>query len=223
MSLDAIADQLERFAAVQYPLEASAVITSALSGMIAARKKGLDLVGVYAIAFVNAFGGGTLRDVLLDRRPFFWVRYEGYAVLVLLLAALYIYGSRLLTPIKAPAYRVFALLDAFGLALFSISGTAFALEYRMPPFTASLLGVITGVVGGVLRDILLVQIPVVFRKTATLYATCAFVGCWVYLLLVAGQVDVAIATVAGFFTIVLLRMLALRYNLTLPTLLEEEE
>jgi uncharacterized membrane protein YeiH len=105
----------------------------------------------------------------------------------------------------------------------SISGTAFALEYRMPPFTASLLGVITGVVGGVLRDILLVQIPVVFRKTATLYATCAFVGCWVYLLLVAGQVDVAIATVAGFFTIVLLRMLALRYNLTLPTPLEEEE
>ncbi|RMF64426.1 MAG: trimeric intracellular cation channel family protein [Cyanobacteria bacterium J069] len=190
--------------------------------MIAARKKGLDLVGIYAIAFVNAFGGGTLRDVLLDRRPFFWVRYEGYAVLVLLLSALYLYGSRHLAPIRAPASRVFALVDAFGLALFSISGTAFALEYRMPLFTASLLGVITGVVGGVLRDILLTQIPVVFRKTATLYATCAFVGCWVYLGLVVGQVDVAIATVTGFSTVVVLRMLALRYNLTLPTPLEEE-
>ncbi len=218
MTLDAIANQLEKLAALQYFVEASAVGFSALSGMMAAEKRKMDLVGTYAVALVSAFGGGTIRDVLLDRRPMFWVSHEEFSIAILGLSIVFLYAAHLrqpLTPLKAPIYRLYDLVDAVGLALFSISGTTFALAYRVPFFTATLFGIITGVFGGVLRDIVLLQLPTVFVQS-TLYVTCSFLGCCVYILGLYLNLDEAIAGSLGFAAIVGLRMLAVHYNLTLP-------
>jgi uncharacterized membrane protein YeiH len=217
MALDAIAHQLEKFAALQYFIEASAVIVSAVSGMIAAREKQLDIVGTYFIAFITAFGGGTLRDVLLNRRPLFWVSHQEYPIIIFILSILFLYSSQGLTPVRPFARRLFDLIDALGLALFSLSGISYALTDRIPPFIAVLFGVITGVFGGVLRDITLVQIPAIFRQ-APLYATCSFVGGWVYILLLLFKFPPSFAGAAGFAAVVILRMLALHYHLKLPAL-----
>lgn len=222
MSLDAIAQQLEQFAELQYFIEASAVLVSALSGMIAARQKQLDIVGTYFVAFISAFGGGTLRDVLLDRRPLFWVSHQEYPIMILVLSILFLYCSQFLSHIKPLAKRSFNFIDALGLALFSISGTAYALAYSIPAFSAALFGVITGVFGGVLRDVVLSEIPVIFRQS-TLYATCSFVGGWIYLLSLLLKLPPALSGLIGFVAIVALRMLALRYNLTLPVLYAKDE
>ncbi|MBI4782880.1 MAG: trimeric intracellular cation channel family protein [Oscillatoriophycideae cyanobacterium NC_groundwater_1537_Pr4_S-0.65um_50_18] len=217
MALDAIASQLEKFAELQYFVEASAVIVSALSGMIAAREKQLDIVGTYFIAFVTAFGGGTLRDLLLNRRPLFWVSHQEYPILIFVLTILFLSCSQHITPVKPMARKSFDLIDALGLALFSISGTSYALADRIPAFIAVLFGVITGVFGGVLRDITLVQIPCIFRQS-TLYATCSFLGGWVYLLFMSFKLPPSFAGATGFATVVVMRMLALHYNLRLPVL-----
>ncbi|HEY9644000.1 MAG TPA: trimeric intracellular cation channel family protein [Coleofasciculaceae cyanobacterium] len=218
MSLDAIAHQLERFSELQYFVEASAVIVSAISGMIAAREKQLDIVGTYFIAFITAFGGGTLRDILLDHRPLFWISHQEYPILIFALSILFLYCSQSLTPVKPIARRSFDLIDALGLALFSISGTSYALAYYIPFWIAALFGVITGVFGGVLRDVVLVEIPLIFRQSTTLYATCSFVGGWIYLVALLCKVPPSLAGLAGFVTVVTLRMAALRYNLKLPAL-----
>ena len=212
----AIAYQLQRFAFLGYVIEVGAVLTAALSGMFAARAKQLDSVGVYIVAFVNAFGGGTLRDILLNRRPLFWVEHQEYPLIILLLAIVFLYAPRVAIPHRQVTGRLFNLVDALGLALFSISGTAYALTFRMPYLVASLIGVITGVFGGVLRDILLAEIPLIFRTETSLYATCAFVGSWAFLIATSLDVQPAIATFLGFSVTVILRMLSLRYGITLP-------
>lgn len=215
--IDAIAAQLERFVGLQYFIEASAVLVSAVSGMIAARQKQLDIVGTYFIAFITAFGGGTLRDLLLERRPLFWVSHQEYPILIFALSILFLYCSQVLAPMKPLARRSFDLIDALGLALFSISGTAYAIGSHIPPFIAALFGVITGVFGGVLRDVVLAEIPVIFRQS-TLYATCAFLGSCLYLAALFLRLNPSVAGAIGFTAIVISRMLALRYKVTLPIL-----
>ncbi|NJR64425.1 MAG: trimeric intracellular cation channel family protein [Leptolyngbyaceae cyanobacterium CRU_2_3] len=222
MSLDTIANQIERFTELQYWVEASAVIVSAISGMIAAREKQLDIVGTYFIAFVTAFGGGTLRDLLLDRRPLFWVSHQEYPILIFVLSILFLACSQHLTPVKPLARKSFDFIDALGLALFSISGTSYALAYYIPFWIAALFGVITGVFGGVLRDVLLVEIPLIFRQSTTLYATCSFVGGWIYLVTLLLKFPPSLAGLMGFTTVVMLRMAALHYNLKLPALYSKD-
>ncbi|MBE9182999.1 trimeric intracellular cation channel family protein [Oculatella sp. LEGE 06141] len=217
MILDvSIANQLQRFSFLTYVIEVSAVMSAALSGMMAARSKQMDLVGTYIVAFVNAFGGGTIRDVLLNRRPLFWVSNQEYPLLIFLLAVLFLYAPPLTQPNGYIAKPFFKVVDALGLALFSISGTSYALSFQMPYFVASLIGVITGVFGGVLRDVLLAEIPMIFRTQTSLYATCAFAGCWVFLGALVLGVQPSIAAFCGFVVIVVFRMLSLRYRITLP-------
>lgn len=212
----AIAYHLQRLAFFGYVIEVGAVITASLSGMLAAQTKQLDLVGIYIVAFVNAFGGGTLRDLLLNRRPLFWVEHQEYPLIVLLMAVVFLYAPRVLIPHRSVTGRLFTIVDAMGLALFSISGTSYALTFRMPYLVASIIGVITGVFGGVLRDVLLAQIPMIFRTSTSLYATCAFVGSWVFLLAVRLDIPTATATFLGFVVTFALRMLSVRYGITLP-------
>src|SRR4029434_461137 len=115
------------------------------------------LVGVYVVAFVTAFGCGTLRDVLLDRRPLFWVEHHAYPILILAL-------TLVATPLMRLAQRIIpnaALIvaDAIGLGFFSIIGVALALDAHMSPFVASMMGVVNGVFSGVLPDVLFDQVP----------------------------------------------------------------
>ncbi len=157
-------------------VEATATIAFALSGLLEAARKRLDAVGVCVVAGLAAFGGGTLRDVLLDRRPFFWVEHAAWlwVLLALCVAAMVLLRARHF----APTEKAMQWPDALGLGLFSASGTQLALAQGMPAIVAVLMGVVTATFGGVLRDIVCNEIPSAFRDHRP-YAVCAFAGGWV--------------------------------------------
>jgi uncharacterized membrane protein YeiH len=161
-------------------IEIMAILVGAFSGFIEARRKRMDLVGVFTVAFITAFGGGTLRDILLDRRPLFWVTHQEYAILIFVMALVAAPLIRTLRQIVSE--RLIVIADAVGLGLFSIAGVSSALDANMPIFIASMMGVITGIFGGVLRDIVCNEVPMVFRDGKP-YAICAFLGSWMFLLM----------------------------------------
>jgi uncharacterized membrane protein YeiH len=194
-----------------YAIEFAGIVTFALSGIVEARRKRMDLVGVYIVALITAFGGGTLRDLFIDRTPLFWVANQGYAALILAMAlAAFLFPS--LTQVPA---RALLLPDALGLGLFSIAGAGIALDAGTPMLIAALMGVITGIFGGVLRDVIINEIPFIFRNKY-LYATAAFLGCWLYMLLLRAGVEKNLAVSIGIAAVVLLRLAALRFNLRMP-------
>lgn len=192
-------------------IELLAVISGAVFGVLAARRKGLDLVGVVSVAMMTSFGGGSLRDLLLDRHPLFWIEHSRYPVIVFAVAC----ALSMLPRIPRTAVRLLDLADALGLGLFSIVGTQLALDQGVAPFVAVLLGVITGSFGGVIADIVCNEVPGLFRPDTPLYATCAFTGGWILIglrqLALADSLDFAIATVA----VVLMRLAALRFRIVL--------
>jgi uncharacterized membrane protein YeiH len=157
-------------------IEAIATIAFALSGLIEAARKRLDAVGVCVVAGLAAFGGGTLRDILLDRRPFFWVQHAGWLWVLLALCA----GAMLFMRARhlQPTDRAMQWPDALGLGLFTAGGTQIALDAGMPAIVAVLMGMVTAVFGGVLRDIVCNEIPSAFRDHRP-YAVCSFAGGWV--------------------------------------------
>ncbi|MBC7860399.1 MAG: trimeric intracellular cation channel family protein [Burkholderiaceae bacterium] len=160
-------------------IEVLAILVGAMSGFIEARRKRMDPVGVFTVAFITAFGGGTLRDILLDKRPLFWVEHQEYAILIFVLALVAVPLIRKLRHIVSE--RLIVIADAIGLGLFAIAGVAEAQRAGMPLFISAMMGVITGIFGGVLRDIVCNEVPMVFRDGKP-YAICAFIGCWIYLL-----------------------------------------
>ncbi|WP_119154564.1 trimeric intracellular cation channel family protein [Caldimonas tepidiphila] len=178
-------------------IEVAATLAFALSGLLEAARRRLDPVGACVAAFLTAFGGGTLRDVLLDRRPFFWVQHTEYVWAVLALTVI------ALTVLRAQHFalteRAIQVPDALGLGLFAASGVDLALALGHEPLIAVLMGVITGVFGGVLRDIVCNEIPTVFRDHRP-YALVAFAGGWLHvgLLQLGVQGEAALlATVAA--------------------------
>jgi uncharacterized membrane protein YeiH len=196
-------------------VEVSAVILSVLSGISVAAKKRMDLVGTYALAVVTAFGGGTVRDVLLDRRPLFWVTYWHYLVVALALCIIFVY-SRSAYAWVSRWERRFDIVDAIGLGLFALSGAHLALELKMPIFIATLYGVITASVGGILRDVLSSEIPMVFRGVGPLHASAVFIGAAAYVALLALGVPQFVAGLVGFVLIVGLRLASIWLGVTLP-------
>ena len=158
-------------------VELSATAAFALSGVMEAARKRLDAVGVCVVAFLTAFGGGTVRDLLLDQRPFFWVRHVEllWGVLLLALLAMLVLRQRHFELTE----KAIAWPDALGLGLFTASGVHQALLSQMPVLVAVLMGLVTGVLGGVLRDMVCNEIPSVLRDHRP-YALCAFAGGWTY-------------------------------------------
>lgn len=150
------------------------VAAGTVSGVMAARRKNMDAVGAVVVAFLTALGGGTLRDMLLGRGPVFWIREEGYAYLTLILAVAFFYSTRLLRF----SARSILIPDALGLGVFTVMGVEAGLADGTSWFIASLMGVITGVFGGVLRDVLCNEVPQAFSDHRP-YALCAFAGGWV--------------------------------------------
>ena len=197
----------------QLAIEAIATVAFALSGLIEAARKRLDAVGVCVVAGLAAFGGGTLRDILLDRRPFVWVAHATWlwALLALCIGAMFFLRARHFEPTK----RAVQWPDALGLGLFSASGTQIALEASLPAIVAVLMGMVTAVFGGVLRDIVCNEIPSAFRDHRP-YAICAFAGGWVLVLAQALAAPQWLALVAAAATATLLRALALLSGWSLP-------
>lgn len=143
--------------ALRTVIEIAATAAFALSGVMAAARKRLDAVGVSVVAFLAAFGGGTLRDLLLDQRPFFWMRNVDYVwgILALSLLAMLVLRARHI----APTERLMRWPDTLGLGLFAAVGTDMAMTQQVPALLAVCLGVTTAVAGGVLRDVVCNDIP----------------------------------------------------------------
>ncbi len=198
---------------LRHGLELAATVSFALSGAMTGARSRLDLVGVCAVVFLTAFGGGTLRDILLDVRPFFWVRHVEYlwGVLALALGAMAFMRQRHFEPTE----RAILLPDAIGLGLFAAVGVDLARVQGMPMLVAVLMGVVTPVFGGVLRDLVCNRIPQAFSDHRP-YALCAFLGAWLYLgLETIGLNESAVLSVTVAFTAGL-RLLALRLDWKLP-------
>jgi len=195
-------------------IEILGIIAFALTGIYEARKKGMDLIGVYSVGMITAFGGGSLRDIILNRHPLFWIEHYGYTLLLLGLSIVSAATIKTLFD-KKSMVTIVLTLDALGLGFFSASGASVADKLGCAAYVSSLLGVATGVFGGVMRDIICNEIPTVFQRTE-LYATCAFVGAWSYLLVIRAGGHEIVAVISCIGVSFVLRMLAIKYKIKLP-------
>ncbi|WP_338113691.1 trimeric intracellular cation channel family protein [Thiococcus pfennigii] len=194
---------------LMYWIGQSAVALMAAAGVLEAGRKRYDLFGMVIVALAAALGGGSVRDLLLDR-PVFWVIDQTYLIGALLSACATFFLARF---VVLPA-RFFLVADAAGLALFTIIGTKAAMAWGTPWLVASFMGVITGVMGGILRDVLCNEDPLVFK--GTLYATAAWAGALILLGLMALDVVGWVAASVAGSTIFLLRMAAIQWEIGLP-------
>ena len=194
-------------------IEGLAILAYAFSGFIEARKRRLDAVGTFLVALATAFGGGTVRDVLLQRRPFYWVEHETYVLVIFVLSLFAPFVLRLASRVFNE--RALLIADAIGLGLFSISGTSIALDAGMPAFIAVMMGVVTGVFGGILRDVVCNEVPLLLRDSRP-YATCAFAGCWLYLALDRLQVDAVYSVIVATGLILIARLITFKLDVRLP-------
>lgn len=189
----------------------------AVSGALAAGRKRLDLLGVFVLASVTAIGGGTVRDLLLDRHPIFWLvdaTYLAVIVIAVVLTMSYVRWRR-------PPLSSLLVADALGLALFSIVGAQIAQSAGMPGVSVVLLGTVTGVGGGVIRDVLSAEVPFVLRR-GNLYASAVIVGIALYLALETLGLGRRVSALAGMALIAVVRLAAIRWELALPVFELEE-
>lgn len=192
-----------------YLITLFAVIVSSASGVLKAGFKKFDLFGVIIIAIATGLGGGSLRDMLLDR-DVFWIANQMFFV-ASLCSAIFMFGLARLIAIPP---KFFLIPDAAGLATFAIAGTLVALMSGAPWLVASFMGVMTGTMGGIFRDILSNEPPIVFQSP--LYATVSWGGSLVFIALIELQIDISLAAVLAGTGMFLSRMLAIYFNLSLP-------
>ncbi len=195
-----------------YTLEMLGTAAFAVSGALAASRKRMDIFGFCVLALMPAVGGGTIRDIIIDRVPVFWVADNRY-IAVAIIAALVVFFA----PHRRPGIRREILIwtDALGLALFAALGTEICLQYDTGPLVAVMLGVTTAVTGGMIRDIICNEIPLILSRE--IYATAAFAASLAFVagdkLALSDNASLAIAVVTGL----LIRGLAIVYNWSLPS------
>ncbi|RYD58568.1 MAG: trimeric intracellular cation channel family protein [Sphingobacteriales bacterium] len=196
---------------IQYYFELIGTAFFAVSGaLVANEKSNPDWFGATFIGFVTAIGGGSLRDILLGSYPLVWIGDVSfvYAILVGIIAAKIFFST------LQRLWRAILLFDALGIAMFTIIGTEKALHLGADPFVAAIMGMFTAVMGGVIRDLLTNEVPVIFLKE--IYATACFTGALLYLLLDYFNCPRPINFFASGAFIVLVRVLAIKFNLGLP-------
>jgi uncharacterized membrane protein YeiH len=194
-----------------YWLEHFGVAVAAVTGVLAAKGKRVDLFGVVVLALVTAFGGGTVRDVAMGDLPVFWVRDPHYVLNAAAVAVAWFFAARFY---QFPEL-VLQVADAFALAFFTMVGTRKALLLGAPGSIAVLMGVVTGVVGGMVRDVLRGEIPLVFRREIHLYATAAFFGGTLFVLL-HSHLSSSLNLTMGTAATLVLRLAGIRWKLGLP-------
>ena len=188
-----------------------AITTEAMSGALAAGRRNMDIFGVAVIAFVTALGGGTIRDVVLGNYPIGWTQHPEYVYLVVLAGLATILLARFMHHMKS----IFLMLDAMGLVAFSLIGCNVALQLEYPVVVIIMAGMITGICGGILRDVLCNQLPVIFCRE--LYASVSLFVCILFLAMRSLGVDADLNTLLCFVLGFGFRMLALRFSWKLPT------
>lgn len=184
----------------------------AISGVLIAMDKKLDVFGLFIIAFVTAIGGGTLRDVLIGNTPVVWMQNNTYLIVVLVSVLLAIVFAKQLRYLRKTLF----FFDTIGIGLFTMVGVQKGLEANLSPVICVALGTMTASFGGVLRDILCNEIPVIFRKEV--YATACIVGGFSYFLLLQLPSDQAYAFVGAIGVTILIRFLAVTLKISLPSI-----
>ncbi|MDX9842424.1 MAG: trimeric intracellular cation channel family protein [Aquabacterium sp.] len=188
-----------------------AITAEAMSGALAAGRRSMDIFGVAVVAFVTALGGGTVRDMVLGHYPIGWTQHPTYIYLVICAGLLTIVVAPYMHRLK----RTFLVLDALGLVAFSLIGCDVALQMNYPVAVVIMAGMITGIFGGILRDVLCAQVPVVFQRE--IYAIVSLAVCCLFLSLRALGVDQEINTLISFATGLSLRLAAIYFSWSLPT------
>ena len=200
-----------------YILDLFGVAVFAISGSLAAGKKHMDLFGVVVLAAVTALGGGTIRDMVLDAGPVFWVTNPKYLI-VAVIAAITTFS---VVRIKNIPNKTLVIADAIGLAVFTIIGTEKAINAGMSGTISVVMGITTGVFGGMIRDILAGEIPLILQKE--IYATASLCGAIVYYLGFAVFELNAPAIVASFAVTFALRLAAIKWKISLPVLSQKKK
>lgn len=184
----------------------------AISGTLTAANKRLDFFGATVIGFVTAVGGGTLRDMMLGDTPVAWMRTTNYFLVILAGVLITILFSKQVMKLR----RTLFLFDTIGIAIFTIIGLNKALEFGIHPALAVIMGIISAVVGGIIRDTLTNEVPLIFKKE--IYATACIAGALIYLLLHYFNVSEVVNQTITILTIIAVRIVAVRFNISLPRL-----
>ncbi len=192
-------------------------IAFAISGVLVAMEKKLDLFGVAIIAFVTAVGGGTLRDMLIGNTPVVWMRESVYIFTIL---GTVIFAIIFVNKLKYLRKTLF-LFDTIGIGLFTMVGIEKGLSADLMPVMCIILGTITASFGGVIRDILCNEIPVIFHKE--IYATACIIGGISYFLITRLPIDATYAYVAAILIIIIIRILAVKFKIALPNIYRSYE
>lgn len=197
---------------VSYYFNLFGVVMFAISGALAASGKNMykDLFGLSFTGFATAIGGGTLRDIILNAHPIAWVADNNYLIAITLGIILTVTFKKQL--VKIP--KILLLFDTIGIAIYTIIGMEKALELNVAPLAAVIMGLFTAVMGGVIRDTLINEIPQIFRKE--IYATACIAGALVYLVLRYFELPVLWSAIISIITIITLRLAAIRFRWSLP-------
>ncbi|MDO6473671.1 trimeric intracellular cation channel family protein [Maribacter sp. 1_MG-2023] len=187
-------------------------IAFAISGVLVAMDKKLDAFGVFIIAFVTAVGGGTLRDLLIGIKPVGWLNAPMHLLIIVITVLLAIIFVKQLKYVRKSLF----LFDTIGIGLYTMVGIEKGLAADLLPVMCIALGTITACFGGVIRDILCNEIPVIFRKE--IYATVCILGGLVYFLLIQFPIQNTIAYSMAIVTIIIMRVLAVRFKISLPNI-----
>lgn len=189
------------------------VFVFAISGVLAAINKRLDLFGVFIIAFVTALGGGTLRDALIGRTPIGWMQDLNYVYLIIAGYVVAILFRNYLNKLRLSLF----LFDTIGLGVFTLIGIEKGLEYGLHPIICIALGTITATFGGLIRDILCNEIPLLLRK-GTIYATICIIGGVLFFILRKFNLQDSINELVTSLFIIAFRLAAVKYKMSLPVL-----
>lgn len=192
-------------------LDLLGTIAFAISGALAAMNRRLDLFGIFIIAFVTAIGGGTVRDILIGNVPVTWMENIIYIYLIGVVTIFSIIFRKKLDYLKKSLF----LFDTIGLGVFTITGVEIGVQADLNPIISITLGAMTGTFGGVIRDILCNEIPVIFRKE--IYATACLIGGLAFVLLHEFGVPTDVIYIVTSLTVILIRLLVVRYGISLPS------
>lgn len=190
--------------------------TLAISGALTAMNKKFDPFGVLIIAFVTAVGGGTIRDILLTEKSVFWLNETSYIYFIIIGTLIAIIFKNKLNYIQKPLL----FFDAIGLGLYTITGVQIGLNFELSAMNCIILGTITGAFGGVLRDILVNEVPVIFKNE--IYATVSILGGIFYLILYKFNVMNPLLQIIPILFIIVIRLIIIYYNVSLPSIYKKD-
>lgn len=198
-----------------YTLDILGTFAFAISGALVASDQDFDLFGVIIIAFVTAVGGGMLRDVLINSHPINWIGDLNYVYIILIAVFItFLFKSKIL-----PLSKTMFLFDTIGISVFTLLGLQKGLSLELHPLVALIMGMISAVFGGVIRDILSDKIPLIFQRE--IYASACLLGGFTYLILKQTQMDENIIFIISASVIISVRLIAVKYHLELPKIKDD--